>query len=464
MTDGRRWQALGAACLSLFVSAGTATAHPAGFTSINRYIGVECDGRGRIHLAYLLDFAEMPSYAEIDLLDADANGMVSPQEQRNYLDRRLPPLVDGWTVEIDGEKASLVVTGSSLEILEGERGLSTVRIAADIVAERPHPLETGVEDVRVRVEDLVFSDHPGWREIAARDSADATVTAGMKETPSEALSYGVGRSAPRVNDAEVVFHLAASALPSRPTLPWAPSLAIDPRIARLSAAMRNSSGSPWFSALAFVLALLLGAAHALAPGHGKALAAAYLVGRRARPCQALLFGLTLTAAHTVVVFVVGVLAVTVERTVGSDRLLRGIEVAAALTVLVLGLVLFSRRWREVVGGEGPEHVHGDGARGSVVALGISAGVSPCPTALAILLTAVAIHRFAFGLALVLAFSVGVTLTLTTTGLLVLVARRALNRAGVPAPLLRWLPLVSATCVLVIGALLCASACSPSRVE
>ena len=232
--------------------------------------------------------------------------------------------------------------------------------------------------------------------------------------------------------------------------------------------MRRAGESRPFSVLALGLAFALGAAHALSPGHGKALAAAYLVGRRARASHAVLFGAAVTVAHTAVVFLVGCLALALERTIGSDRLLRGLALASAATVVALGVVQLSRRWREIDGRLRPAMATATRPRPSprmdsrsLVALGASSGLTPCPSALALLLSAIALHRYGFGLVLVLAFSLGVATTLAIAGLLVVMARRLLDRMAVADPVLRWLPVMSSTCVLLIGILLCASAWSPA---
>ena len=436
-----------------------AEAHPAGFTSVNRYVGVECTAEGALRVAYLLDFAEMPSYAELEDLDADHDGQVSPAEQRAYLDRRLLPLVSAWTVLLDGARAAPRVAGSRLEILEGERGLSTLRIEAEVLVDRPASAPPVGTEVTVVVHDGALGDHAGWREMAASDSNGATVASGPKEDPSRALAYVPGATPPRVDDASFRFHLAAAAPAPAPPVEVRAVAAprVDPWLASVSHAMREASESPGFALLALVLALGLGAVHALSPGHGKALAATYLTGARARPAHALLFGATVTASHTAVVFLVGLGAVAVEHTVGSDRLLRGLEGISAVAVLALGLWQLSARWREATGPAG-DHSHDDGPRGrSVVALGLSAGITPCPSALALLLAAVALHRYAFGLLLVAAFSVGVAVTLTAAGLLVVLARRRLERVASAGRLLRWLPVASSFCVLVLGVILCASA-------
>jgi ABC-type nickel/cobalt efflux system permease component RcnA len=458
-------------CGALLACAGLAAAHPAGFTSVNRYIGVQCDSERQVRIAYLLDFAELPAYAEIEQLDADHDGTVTPEEQRAYLDRRLPPLVAAWRVQIDGLRASPRVTASSLEVSPGgERGLSTLRIAADVVVDRgrqaPGDPEGG--EVSVTIEDRTFSDHPGWRELAAEESAAAPVVSGPTARSTDALTYRADSlaSPPRSDEARFVFRVLQSAGASAARAPFAPAVAIDARLSRWSLALKRADGSAVFSALAMALAFGLGAAHALSPGHGKALAAAYLVGSRARPSQAVLLGATVTVAHTIIVFLLGCLALTVERTVGSERLLRGLELVSAVLVLGLGVVQLSRRLREAAT-SGGAHAHPlavgppQGLR-SLVLLGASAGVTPCPSALALLLAAIALGRYAFGLILVLAFSSGVAVTLTATGLLVVLARRLLDRfsaAGGRGPLVRWLPVVSSACVLVLGVLLCASAAS-----
>jgi ABC-type nickel/cobalt efflux system permease component RcnA len=463
-----------AAILGLALAlAGPSEAHPAGFTSVNRYVGVSCDAEGRVHLAYLLDFAELPAYAEIERLDADHDGVVSPGEQRDYLDQRLPPIVAAWTVEIDGVRTSVRVTGSSLEVPPGERGLSTLRVAADVVAERPPgapSMSADRADVRVHVVDPVFGERSGWREMSGEESPDATVADGPTARPADILAYSspAAGGPPRVDEGRFVFRLRRPTA-STPIVRPEPPISVDPRLARLASAMRRAGESWPFTAIAMGLAFALGAAHALSPGHGKALAAAYLVGRRARASHAVLFGGAVTVAHTAVVFLVGCFALVLERTVGSDRLLRGLALASAVTVLALGIVQLSRRWREIAG-ESQAHGHSHAAAAdsspegwrSLVALGTSSGLTPCPAALALLLSAIALHRYGFGLVLVLVFSLGVATTLALAGLLVVMARRLLDRMTIAEPVLRWLPVMSSMCVLLIGILLCASAWSPVR--
>jgi ABC-type nickel/cobalt efflux system permease component RcnA len=458
------------------------SAHPAGLTSINRYIGIKCDARGTLHIDYLLDFAELPSYAEFELLDADHDGTVTPEEQRAYLDHKVPPLLDGWIIRVNGRLASARLTGANLDIRDGEQGMSILRIAADVVADpsgsndsarskAPEPAD--VDEFRVSLRDPAFADRSGWREIAADDSGETRVTSGYREPSSDALAYARATAAgpPRMEQADFIFRRAEARPVTTPgrSMPPAP---VDEQLARLSRAMKLASGSWSFSLVAIALAALFGAGHALSPGHGKALAATYLVGRDARPLQAVVFGISVTMAHTAMVFAFGLFALGIEQMAGTERFMRGLELAAAVAVTLLGLFQLSARWRDATGRglSGHDSAHGhhhepiaEGRRGiaGLVALGASSGLVPCPAAIAILLGAVALHRYAFGLLLVFVFSIGVASTLTAVGLLVLLSRGVFLRIPGTAPLVRWLPVVSSACVTAVGVLLCASAWTAS---
>ena len=451
------------ALLVPMVVAGPSEAHPAGMSSVNRYLGVACEGPGRIHIEYWIDFAELPAYAEFEDLDANHDDTVSPDEQTRYLARRLPPIVRAWTIALDDERAEARVTGSRLEVIPGERGLSTLRIAADVDVVSPSPVDASATELRMFVRDLAYADRPGWREIAADDSAAAVVVAGPKERPSDALAYGGARqdAPPRVSEAEFTFRLGRGPTPRAHVTGSAPILEVDPRLAGLATALKDRSGGRAFAVLAMAVAALLGAAHALSPGHGKALAAATLVGTRARPMHALLFGVSVAASHTVVVFILGAFAIAIENRIGSDRAIRWLELSSATSVAALGLVQLTTRWRSLTNDWAIDHTHASplAGHGSLAALGALSGLVPCSTALAVWLAAVALHRAALGLLLVVAFSAGVATTLTGVGLVVVLVRNVLARAERLGPVLLWLPVISSACVSAIGILLCAAAWS-----
>jgi hypothetical protein len=247
----------------------SAIAHPAGLSSVNRYLGVVCEAGGQIRIAYRLDFAELPSVAELDLLDADHDGAVTPDEERSYLERRFAPLVSAWVVKVKEVAATPRIAASSLDILPGEGGLSTVRIAAEVAIERAQPIDPEEAVVDVEVRDSAFSEKGGWREMEAEDTNDAKVLFAPNE-PSRGLlldTSGRNGGVPRVNEAHFMFRLVqGKASPWRAVWPGTKAR-VDGRIV-----MKRVIGSWSFFAIAAALALALGGTLVLSPRHGKALA------------------------------------------------------------------------------------------------------------------------------------------------------------------------------------------------
>src|SRR5437773_280295 len=213
-------------------------------------------------------------------------------------------------------------------------------------------------------------------------------------------------------------------------------------------------------AIALLVASALGAFHALEPGHGKTVVAAYLVGSRGTARHALILGLIVTASHTAGVYLLGGITFYASRHVVPERLYPWLGLASGLTIAVLGFVLFVRRYSGGV--EGHAHHHHDGTHHhhhegepvslrSLFALGISGGIIPCPAALVVLLSAVSLRRVGFGLLLIVAFSVGLAAVLVTIGILMVYARRLMSRFHEDGPLVtRWLPMTSAAVITLLG--------------
>ena len=88
--------------------------------------------------------------------------------------------------------------------------------------------------------------------------------------------------------------------------------------------------------------------------------------------------------------------------------------------------------------------------GSLLTLGISGGIVPCPGALVILLLAVALHRIAFGLLLLVAFSVGLAAILIAIGVLIVKARPLVERFSGDGRWIQRLPIASAVVIIVVG--------------
>ena len=254
---------------------------------------------------------------------------------------------------------------------------------------------------------------------------------------------------------------------------------------------------PGMILFALAVAASLGAFHALEPGHGKTVVAAYLVGARGTVWHAVLLGLVVTASHTAGVYLLGGVTLYASRYVVPERLYPWLGAASGLLIVALGANLLYRRLtsgrRSAPGhthglgdadhhghpghdhshdghhhghdpGHGHHHHHsseGPVSLRALVALGVSGGIVPCPAALVVLLGAVASRQIGLGLLLIVAFSVGLAAVLIAIGLLVVCARRLVarfDRIGVEGPLVhRWLPLASASVMTVAGLVITAQA-------
>ncbi len=234
----------------------------------------------------------------------------------------------------------------------------------------------------------------------------------------------------------------------------------------------------WGTLLAgMAAAFAFGAVHALSPGHGKTLVAAYLVGTRGTPRHAVLLGGMVTFTHTASVFLLGVGTLFLSRYVLPERIYPVLGAISGISIVWIGALLFRRRLRAARGhhrhdhhhhhhhgggalvhnhGDGPVHSHapeGEAGLGSLIALGASGGLVPCPSALVLLLSSVALGRVALGLTLLMAFSAGLAVVLTSVGLIVLYASHLLPDSGKIAASagFRYLPVASAALVVGIGA-------------
>jgi ABC-type nickel/cobalt efflux system permease component RcnA len=241
-----------------------------------------------------------------------------------------------------------------------------------------------------------------------------------------------------------------------PTLSRGPSLRAPDRVADsgfASLVSRDHLGA-WVILASLAVAMFWGAAHALSPGHGKTIITAYLVGQRGTPRHAALLGLIVTLTHTVGVFALGLVTLLLSRFVVPDQLYPWLNLVTGLLVVGIGASVLRARWKHrQAHRHGHDHHHDhahDLSRRSLLAVGISGGLLPCPSALVVLLAAISLHRIGFGLLLIVAFSAGLALTITGIGLVSVLARSAFRRLRFEGRLLSLLPAASALVILGAG--------------
>lgn len=424
-----------------------ASAHPLGNFTVNRYAGIEVAGSS-VYVRYSLDLAEIPTYQLRDEVRAPG-----------YPAR----LARDLELSIDGSRVPLRVLERRVVTRPGAGGLETLRL--DVV----------YGAVATRGE-LVFRDRSfpgriGWREVtlSARDGADVVDS----DVPQSSESRGL-RAYPKDQLRSPLDVRSATA-----TIEPGESPGAAPGLAEAQSPVHEGGGfealieqgelSLGVLALSLLIAAFWGAAHALTPGHGKALVAAYLVGTRGTPRHAFLLGGTVTVAHTAGVFAIGIVTLALSQFILPEQLYPWLTLVSGLLVVAVGAAVLRARLRRRRHDQGHHHPHGHGhghhhhhdhepgsSRG-ILGVGVAAGLLPCPSALVVLLSAIALHRVGLGLALIVAFSLGLAATITGIGLVAVYARRAFGRLSLDGPLLRTLPSVSAALILAVGLVITARA-------
>jgi nickel/cobalt transporter (NicO) family protein len=425
--------------LTLFVLAlaliapGAALAHPLGNFTVNRHTEITASG-DRIYVHYALDLAEIPTFQE-------------GKELRSARAARM--LARGLVLEVDRGRRPLRPLTSKLTARRGAGGLETLRI--DVV------YEAGPAGRMLRFKDRNYARRLGWNEVVLRAERGAGIessTAAARSISDALRSYPRDLLRQPPDDTSAKAEIRPGTLSGEP-----PALESAPAAERTGGGFESLIGRPELGPglilLSLVLALFWGAAHALTPGHGKAIVAAYLVGSRGKARHAFALGGIVTVTHTIGVFALGIVTLALSELVVPEDLYPWLNLASALLVVGVGVTVLRHRilgW--VHGRDGHHHdhhhhhEHGD-TRG-LLAVGISGGLLPCPTALVVLLAAISLHRVAFGLLLIVAFSVGLAAVITGIGLLAVSARRAFGRLSLEGPLMRALPAFSACAIVALG--------------
>jgi ABC-type nickel/cobalt efflux system permease component RcnA len=522
--------------------------HPMGNFSISHYSAIAIE-RDLAVVRYLIDMAEIPTFQEIQ--EAGIVAEAAHPTLDGYLARRAEELKSGLTLEVNGKRLWLQTQSREILFTPGAGALPTMKIGVVYRAAL-----TGIAAGAPReliYTDNNFADRAGWKEVVATKGpgiAFVSSSAPAQDRSRELSDYPTDllNSPPQNLQARVVFALEQAPVviagASAPTSEasseerndgGAQNAAVISPGKRSNAAAQpakqivsgpamvqpageqvalraNRQGTPknaftelianrelgWEMILiAALVAAGLGALHALEPGHGKTIVAAYLVGSRGTPWHALLLGLIVTASHTAGVYLLGAVTLYASRYVVPERLYPWLGVFSGLTIAGLGIYLLLRRR---AGGHhhhshepGHHHVHGPGhghghehehdhddashsfhehidtkhghhhAHNTVslrdlIALGITGGIIPCPAALVVLLSAVALGRIGLGLLLIVAFSLGLAAVLIALGILIVSARRFMATFQVESQLFkRWLPRTSALIIALFGIVLAAQA-------
>jgi len=505
MTRGSRRGRTGRAALlalaALAVLPAIALAHPLGNFTINHFAAVRV-GTQAISLDVVIDRAEIPAFQERQRLDTDGDGVVSPAEIEAERQVACATLASQLTLTADGAALPLSVAEAGLSFPPGAGGLVTMRLVCEYSAALAAPLGAGST---IAFADRSFPERIGWREIVlAGDGvtltgettdAAATTTGAVATAPADLggvsqrltsypsnlltqpLDVRSASAAAVAGGATLPAWTAPDAAPliapvtagggtgAAPALPAVPALgAVPGGVAPELAAIIDAGGlEPGVLLLSLLVAVGLGAAHAVSPGHGKTIMAAYLVGTRGTARHAIGLGLTVTVSHTLGVLALAGVTLLAADLLPPDRLYPVLGVASGgLVIVICGSLLWSRarmllaerrharahahpddHAHEHAEHHADDHSH-DRAHGehghshapapgttlswrSLLALGLSGGLVPSASALILLLGSVSAGRVGYGIVLVVAFGAGMALVLAGVGLALVRASSLVER-------------------------------------
>jgi ABC-type nickel/cobalt efflux system permease component RcnA len=492
-----------------------ASAHPLGNFTINHYNGIRV-GRDAVLVDHVADHAEIPTFSERRQMDTDGDGSVSASEAAGYESRQCADVAGLLHLTAGGQALPLTLVQSGLSFPAGQGGL-TMRLVCVYRAEAGTAFGPTTS---FSFEDRSHAERQGWREIVVQGDG-MTLTASdapVRGTSQRLTAYPADLLAAPMGQSSALF----SAQPGGPALP-AFSVADARRLgqpyleapadtpaavvpggvtdlgAEVTALFQARELTPDVLLLSLVVAAALGALHALSPGHGKAVMAAYLVGSRGSLRHAAGLGLTVTVSHTLGVLALGALSLSAAQFVPPERLYPLLGITSGAIVILIGAYLLLTRlrtWRADTrehrdghadhhrGHTDDQHAAGQSPRPSgwhehdgvghthlppaeprpgsslgwrgLFALGLSGGLVPSVSALILLLGSVSLGRPAYGIVLTVAFGLGMAVVLVGIGMALVYARGLIDRLSVRRGSLgigQRLPVLTAAVVLAAGVLI-----------
>jgi len=464
-----------------------AFAHPLGNFTINHFAALRV-GRDRVDLDVVLDRAEIPAFQERQRLDSNGDGTLQASELAGRSAAECAVLSGDLELTVGGAATTLGLGAAGLSFPPGAGGLSTMRLVCEYTASLTEPLGA---TTLVTFDDRSFAERIGWREVVALGDG---VTVEADRDPSGAAAGGVSNrltSYPMdlLSRPLDMRSISVRVTPGGPPLPaWrapdatpivGPAAAPAPPVALALGAVPGGVGrdlaalvdvrdlTPLAILVSLAIAFGLGIVHALSPGHGKTIMAAYLVGGRGSSRQAIALGLAVTVSHTLGVLALAGITLAAASILPPERIYPVLGVASGGLVIAIGGSLLWRRLRALrlprvdapvahphphAHGHAHEHeqehghthelggadlhphplAHGPAERDSIswrglLALGLSGGLVPSASALILLLGSIAAGRVAYGLVLVVGFGIGMAVVLAGVGLLLVHARRLVER-------------------------------------
>lgn len=362
--------------LTILSIAPASSAHPMGNFSINHYSKI-ISGPRAIEIDYIIDMAEIPTFEQIQesrMVPKEGDPSLGP-----YLEGQAASLKGGLSLSVDGTPLAMQTVSQKAIFPPGAGGLPTMKMGFVYRAILTNELNDSPLSVRFR--DDNYPGRAGWKEIVVvNGSGSSLVNASVpsNDRSLELTNYPTDmlHSPPQTLEASLSIKAAPAGLQGdnksklQASSGW---LTTGSGVGSGSVVLKaNKQGTPrsaftelisskrtdvLFMAMAALIAAVLGGFHALEPGHGKTLVAAYLVGSHGKARHAVLLGAVVTAAHTLSVYALGIITLYASQWILPERLYPWLGIGSGLLVAGLGFTLFIRRYLATEGQSGIDHVH-----------------------------------------------------------------------------------------------------------
>ncbi len=480
-----------------FLAAIILTAHPMGNFSVSHFTKFDVTKKS-VHITYVLDLAEIPTYQLMRdwNLDPSADAKI-PQE---ILNQKAKAQAAQWLKQLAFTPAAQpILETTAIKFSDGAGGMHVSRIESHLRLDNVQG--------NLAFEDRNYPDRAGWKEIVIA-SSDATPIIQASQSGADrshaltAYPADPTLTPPQDLRASLVWHVEAPVIvtkivpipqPSAPITQAAtpvPSATTKPAPGEVTrgdylSRMLSQHDIPFnVMLIGLAVAFAFGALHAKSPGHGKTMVAAYLVGSRGTMKQAAFLGGMVTLTHTISVFLLGLVTLVFAKYLAPEKLVTWLGVASGISIVLIGASLFYKRLRALRRASAHAHAHahghahthdhhhdhhhdhahahgphghshvpqGDVTLRSLIALGASGGMVPCPSALVLLLISISLGHVGLGLLLLVSFSLGLAGVLMAIGMMVIYAKHWLPDPVKASqhPMFRLIPVLSAFVIACVG--------------
>ncbi len=306
-----------------------ADAHPLGNFTINHLVRVTANAKS-LDLRYVADFAEIPSYTILRQMATSAKPTKTQLD--SWARTEAATIANDLHASADGKTLALAPRTAQARTKPGAGGLLTIRLVASYAGDAPGSI------AHVVVHDATYANRLGWKDM---------VLAPATEPTQELTVYPNALVGSPRQTTMLAFTIDARGVAIRTDAPRAVEgqTVASPGLARsnaLSDMLAHGDGSLTFFIGALLLAIGLGALHALEPGHGKTLLAVSLVGARATMQQAAILAGALTVAHTAGVLALGVVVLYAARWIVPEQIYPWITLGSGAVVAYLGAQALAR--------------------------------------------------------------------------------------------------------------------------